>query len=731
MSMVNRTAFSVLKEASPEEERRATPGVAQLLNNTMQAYANVELSGVSIGQLEALADVLRTNADLKSINLSHNPRLDKTGLLMLANGLLANTSVTHINLSGCTAITDDAAAEFIRMLSKQTRYKDAETGMYKARLPSLLADLVLSSCPKIGNRLATAFAESLLPPAFDESTGDGFQLLQLRSLNLSGSLALSDVGVAQIAESMQSSTCLSSLCLQGCTLLSDKSVGAIADALTYSSCSLRELDFSWCELTDAAAASLSAGLADNHSLKSLKLACCVELSDNGATQLASALEHNATLTSLDLSWCIKLQEPALVAFYQALRDNHVLTSLDITGCPGKVVVPADVGGGQQSRPVSSRYSLPNAAASAALISGRFKRTTRPPPADGTASDARRSVAGVSPAVTPTLVRKGVIISGAQAEAVAWRASDGTFKSGKDIQTIAQALTSVLRRNRAYGRPPRDVPKVRREGGANEVEANNVMKRQLLKTSATTAAQMRRMVRGTIMRAAAMYNDEDKSGAFDLFVQTAESVNAATSFPAVQSALQFATNTHHENTATLVDKIWSLRSSFDTLLEALDDVEPLEEDEITMDQQEDVPGRKDSSSLTTVVEAPRPAAMSRGARRGNVALPQRGSGSQAVAAVSLSSIPSRCRGSGNCGGTALESTSISSSPPEKEKGLDDRLGAVREKDEPRLQSPTKLRAPRSRLQARSISAAPRLLEREHLSPGRGPLSLAQLQGGGVG
>ena len=70
------------------------------MNNVMRAYANLELSGVDDKQLGSLAQALGRNAALKSINLSHNKQIEKSGIVALAGGLANNNSVTSLNLSG-------------------------------------------------------------------------------------------------------------------------------------------------------------------------------------------------------------------------------------------------------------------------------------------------------------------------------------------------------------------------------------------------------------------------------------------------------------------------------------------------------------------------------------------------------------------------------------------------------------------------------------------------------
>ena len=95
-----RRGAPALTEATQEEEKAAansSQNVDHLLNNVMRAYANLELSGVDDKQLGSLAQALGKNAALKSINLSHNKQIEKSGIVALAGGLAANSSVTSLN----------------------------------------------------------------------------------------------------------------------------------------------------------------------------------------------------------------------------------------------------------------------------------------------------------------------------------------------------------------------------------------------------------------------------------------------------------------------------------------------------------------------------------------------------------------------------------------------------------------------------------------------------------
>ena len=544
-----RRGAPALTEATQEEEKAAansSQNVDHLLNNVMRAYANLELSGVDDKQLGSLAQALGKNAALKSINLSHNKQIEKSGIVALAGGLAANSSVTSLNLSGCANITDDAAAELIRILS-ETQYV-MENGRERPRPPCTLATLVLSSCPRVGDRFAASLASSMVVPGADES-GHGHllhthaddQMLTLKNVNLSGARALSDNGVHEIAKALKSSTSLTVLSLQGCTRVGDEGVASLAEALSYSP-ALQELDLSWCELTDASAASLSACLAENRYLKTLRLACCVEMTDEATKAFGQALGQNATLTCLDLGWCTKLRD--LHSLYNGLLKNQRLTNLILTGTPA--IIPKRAPKNESTEDRIRRREQEEAAA---------KREAEEKAAANDEKGRRGSID--STAATPA---KG--------------GNKGAPTPRRDFgPDLLASVNSLLHRNRTGARRG-SVGGLGGIGGAGAMGlgggggGGDDARVFGLRTANQSSEEVQRMVRAAIVTGAAMYNTEDGEGAFELFVSTAESVVAATSSGEVAAALQQATS--HNSGLSLQMKLWAIRSAFDQLLDNLDE-----------------------------------------------------------------------------------------------------------------------------------------------------------------
>lgn len=298
------------------EERRG-PSVENVLTDVMRAYMSLELELTDEGQVLQLASALRSNTSVTSINLSYNLSIKDAGLRALARSLEFSTTVATINLSGCTGFSDAAGADFLRQLDNL----------------HCLHSVSVSGCKQVGDKFAAALAASLPQDRVekpDPESGGG--VLQLREVNMSGCLELTDSGLTAIGDALILSSALKTLVLQGCVKITDSSIFSLAEGLKHSP-ALETLDLSWCEeLTDDSAYVLGGALSENCHLSSLLLSCCVRFTDEGIRAIASSLESNQTLTKLDLSWCVKVGEQGLVALTQAMIRNHSITTLNLTGC---------------------------------------------------------------------------------------------------------------------------------------------------------------------------------------------------------------------------------------------------------------------------------------------------------------------------------------------------------------------------------------------------------------
>ena len=329
-------SFAGRKPKAEVEPERTGPklgrkDVAQMQPREMQGFETLELSGVTDAGLEPVRETLAAETcSVVSLSVAYCLEITDAGIHSLARGLAANRTVRHLNLSGCRGVTDAAVAELVR-----AALVDSET-------PSLHA-LLLCGCASVGDATAAAAAEAIGGPrqglAF-RALSEGERLQELRVLNLSGCVALTDAGAAILGDALPSALTLEDVSLHGCTQLTD--AGGRPLGVGIGGCSsLRSFDLSWCsELADGTALALAEGLAGSQSLRTLKLACCTKLSDVGGDALARALERsNRSLTSLDLSWCPNLGPATVAAFCRSLTRNTTLHTLNTTGCDAMVAPP--------------------------------------------------------------------------------------------------------------------------------------------------------------------------------------------------------------------------------------------------------------------------------------------------------------------------------------------------------------------------------------------------------
>ncbi|KAL1518974.1 hypothetical protein AB1Y20_003244 [Prymnesium parvum] len=254
-----------------------------------------------------VAESLRENSSITSLNLSFCPGIRDKGAFKLGKALKGNTTVVHVNLAGCTGITDEGAEDLCVQLVDH---------------PSVRV-ISFAGCWDLGDRLASACARCLAP---ELSSG-------LRSINLSG-CRLTDEGLTCLAKALWENVSLERLQLQGCLSISEAGFVALGEALEHNT-SVRFIDLSWCEeLTDRSLLRIGSALEQNYMLHKLKLTCCFRITDAGVKLLAKALENNNSLKELDLSWYANIGRSAgaLVALSSALQKNHTLTSVDLTGC---------------------------------------------------------------------------------------------------------------------------------------------------------------------------------------------------------------------------------------------------------------------------------------------------------------------------------------------------------------------------------------------------------------
>ncbi|GBF95996.1 hypothetical protein Rsub_08811 [Raphidocelis subcapitata] len=339
---------------SPQREERAlsivdvVDGVSQKLPRHEDAAA---LRSVSRGLRYAL-DSVRSSLSpcslhlvpgkfpaLKSLDLTRLSRpVDDAALAGALEGLRGLTALS-LGGAGCAELRAAGLAPIggltrLRLLSVQGCRKarwSVLSSWHALRLESLtlvgltatpadvsaLADLLAAGCGEGLTRLVLGDACSLsfVPDAAIGAALCACSPRALRRLDLSGSLELTDAGLAPVS----ALTGLTELVLHNCMKLGDRAVAALSRLS-----SLRCLNLRGCsQLGDHHAAALFPALAG---LEALSLQSCAGLTGACLEAIARGAPR---LTRLNLSRCVHLEEGRL----RALGGMSGLTWLDLTACP--------------------------------------------------------------------------------------------------------------------------------------------------------------------------------------------------------------------------------------------------------------------------------------------------------------------------------------------------------------------------------------------------------------
>lgn len=224
---------------------------------------NLRFHGLKPAMVRAIAEALKLNQFVRSIDLAENIVGDTAGYAM-AEVLAVNTVLTELDISG-TGMTAKSAIPFARMLER-------------------------------GNRTLT----------------------KLRM----NSNAIGDRGGAAIAHALERNTILAQLDLSRCRI-GAAGATALGNALLVDA-GLRGLDLAWNDLHNAGADAIVAGLESSF-LHTINLSYC-GMGDAAGVALGEALGDNGTLTSLDCSHN-RLERAAAEALAAALRSNTTLKAL--------------------------------------------------------------------------------------------------------------------------------------------------------------------------------------------------------------------------------------------------------------------------------------------------------------------------------------------------------------------------------------------------------------------
>ena len=257
---------------------------------------NLNCSDIGDAGATALAEVLRTNTTLKSMNLQKNPGIGNPSVMSLCEALKVNTTLSSLDLSG-TGISDAGVLSLVEVLKTNT---------------SSLTSLSLSEI-KISHHSVKSIAEVLRV----NST--------LKELKFEGNNVGSD-GAELIAESLKANTTLKILILSR-NNIKEPCGGMFSDALRVNG-TLESLTLAKNALGSHGARLLSEGLRVNTSLRHLDLSGN-SIGSEGAESIAETIRVNASLTSLKLQGN-NIGDPGANKVSEALKDNVSLEKLDMS-----------------------------------------------------------------------------------------------------------------------------------------------------------------------------------------------------------------------------------------------------------------------------------------------------------------------------------------------------------------------------------------------------------------
>ena len=313
---------------------------------------HLNVSDIGDAGATALAEVLRTNTTLNSLDLCRNPGIGNPGVMSLCEALKVNTTLSSLNLSG-TGISDAGVLSLVEVLktntSSLTSLSLSEIKISHHSVKSIAEVLRVNSTLKelkfegnnVGSDGAELIAESLKANTtlkililsknnIKAPCGGIFSdALKVNGTLESLTLAENDLGVhgAQLlSEGLKVNTSLRHLDLSG-NSIGTKGAESIAETIRVHA-SMTGLKLSWNGIGDAGANKVSEALKVNVHLKELDLSFNA-IGAAGAESIAEALKSNATLTVLDLDSNV-IGDNGAQSLCEALKKNATLTNLAVS-----------------------------------------------------------------------------------------------------------------------------------------------------------------------------------------------------------------------------------------------------------------------------------------------------------------------------------------------------------------------------------------------------------------
>ena len=294
----------------------------RIRNNTPGYRPTLNLSNdLGLDEALALAEALKTNTTIQSLNLSYNklgPEVD----IALAEVLKTNTTLQTLNLKhnnfgpeGFVALAEALKINTtLQSLNLQSSKLEGEGALALAE--ALKTNTTLQTLNLKWNNINPEEALALAEALKTNTT--------LQTLDLSGN-SLGPEGVLALAEALKTNTTLQSLNLES-NSFGPEGAEALAEALKTNT-TLTTLDLRSNDFGTKGALALAEALKTNATLQTLLLSTN-NVGTKGALALVETLKTNKTLQTLDLRF-YSLGPEGFVALAEALKINTTLQSLSL------------------------------------------------------------------------------------------------------------------------------------------------------------------------------------------------------------------------------------------------------------------------------------------------------------------------------------------------------------------------------------------------------------------
>ena len=275
--------------------------------------------------VKSLASALETNGSLEELNLIGNVAITGIGLMALGESLKRNRGLKTLNISYC-CIDDHGMKSLASALEMNGSLEELDLrGNYAVTSIGLMA---LGESLKRNKGLKTLnISYCCIDDQGMKSLASALEMNgSLEELDLSRNVAITGIGHMALGESLKRNRGLKTLNISYCCI-DDQGMKSLASSLEMNG-SLEKLALSGSRaVTGIGLIALGESLKRNRGLKRLNISHC-DIDDQGMMSLASALETNSSLAVLDLS---DNTGKGLMSLGESLRRNRGLKTLMLYG----------------------------------------------------------------------------------------------------------------------------------------------------------------------------------------------------------------------------------------------------------------------------------------------------------------------------------------------------------------------------------------------------------------